>query len=220
MPQNNRIDAVILDVDGTLWNSTEIVAGAWTRAVHEGGFSDLEVTPDRLKHLFGKTMKRIADELMPQAEETARYAVLEKACVYEEEALEADPCRICYPGVPETIKALSRVLSVCIVSNCQAGYIELFLRKTGLGEYVKDVECYGNNGRSKAQNIRLVAERNEFQNPVYVGDTQGDLESSREAGIPFWWASYGFGKVKDCDRHISAFGEVLDGVTESFRTGS
>ena len=217
MPQNNRIDAVILDVDGTLWNSTEIVADAWTRAVHEGGFSDLTVTPDRLKHLFGKTMKRIADELMPQAEESLRYGVLDKACVYEDAALEADPCHICYPGVPETIQALSRVISVCIVSNCQSGYIELFLRKTGLGEYVKDFECFGNNGLSKAQNIRLVADRNGFQSPVYVGDTQGDRDSSREAGVPFWWASYGFGEVDSCEKHLSTFGEVLDGVLESQR---
>ena len=28
-----KTDGIILDVDGTLWDSTPIVAGAWTRAV-------------------------------------------------------------------------------------------------------------------------------------------------------------------------------------------
>ena len=34
-----QFDALILDVDGTLWNSTGIVAKAWTKAVREGGGS-------------------------------------------------------------------------------------------------------------------------------------------------------------------------------------
>lgn len=32
-----------------------------------------------------------------------------------------------------------------------------------------------------------------IESAVYVGDTQGDLDATREAGIDFIWASYGFG---------------------------
>ena len=32
-----------------------------------------------------------------------------------------------------------------------------------------------------------------IENCVYIGDTQGDYEATLEAGIPFIWASYGFG---------------------------
>ncbi len=32
-----RIDSLILDVDGTLWDSTGLVAKAWTQAVRQGG---------------------------------------------------------------------------------------------------------------------------------------------------------------------------------------
>ena len=28
---------------------------------------------------------------------------------------------------------------------------------------------------------------------AYIGDTQGDLEATIEAGVPFLWAAYGFG---------------------------
>ena len=36
-------------------------------------------------------------------------------------------------------------------------------------------------------------ERNRITSAAYVGDTQGDLEAARLAGIPFVWAAYGFG---------------------------
>ena len=53
-----KTDGIILDVDGTLWDSTPIVAGAWTRAVQEGGVPKRIVTADELKGLFGRTMDR------------------------------------------------------------------------------------------------------------------------------------------------------------------
>ena len=64
-----KIDSIILDVDGTLWDSTEIVAGAWTRAVRECGCRDVTVTADMLKGLFGLTMAAIAARLLPQLSE-------------------------------------------------------------------------------------------------------------------------------------------------------
>ena len=42
--------------------------------------------------------------------------------------------------------------------------------------------------------------RNHLQHPVYVGDTMGDANAAREAGIPFIWASYGFGDVPQARR--------------------
>ena len=211
-----QTDSIILDVDGTLWDSTAIVARAWTRAVREGGCTDRIVTADQLKQLFGRTMKVIADLLLPEVEEKKRYEIMDNCCEYEHQALEEDECRICYPGVIDTIKALSEKIPVCIVSNCQSGYIELFLKKTGLAPCVKDFECYGNTGRNKADNIRLLVERNQFGSPVYVGDTQGDLEASREAGVPFIFASYGFGQPTEYDGKISSFEELKE-LTEVHR---
>lgn len=204
-----QTDSIILDVDGTLWDSTSIVAKAWTKAVREGGCSEMTVTSDMLKQLFGRTMKVIADLLLPQVEEKKRYEIMDVCCVYEHQALEEDECRICYPGVQDTIQELSKKLPVCIVSNCQSGYIEMFLEKTGLAPYIRDFECYGNTGKNKADNIRLLVERNGFRRSVYVGDTQGDLESSREAGIPFLFASYGFGQPREYDGKLGSFDELL-----------
>ena len=45
-------DGIIFDVDGTLWDSTPIVAESWTQAVLECGIKDRIVTAGELKQLF------------------------------------------------------------------------------------------------------------------------------------------------------------------------
>lgn len=204
-----KIDGIILDVDGTLWDSTPLVAGAWTRAARECGLSECTVTADMLKGLFGRTMEVIAEKLFPEETPRRRREIMELCCRYEQEVLEKDECRICYPGVVETIRELSRKVPVFIVSNCQSGYIELFLEKTGLGPFVTDIECYGNNGKSKGENIRLLAGRNHLKCPVYVGDTQGDCDASGEAGVPFIYVEYGFGQTDHCEAAIREFADLL-----------
>lgn len=207
-------DGIIFDVDGTLWDSTPIVAEAWTQAVLECGIKDRTVTAEELKQLFGKTMSVIAESLFPEASKEVQEEILEKCCIYEEEALEKNQQDICYPGVEKVIKALSRTYDLYIVSNCQCGYIELFLRKTKLEAYIKDIECFGNTGRNKGENIRLLTERNHLKAPVYIGDTQGDCDASKEAGVPFIFAAYGFGNVSDCAAKIGKI-ENLPALLES-----
>ena len=204
-----KIDGIILDVDGTLWGSTPIVADAWTRAVKDGDGGDILVTADMLKKLFGRTMTVIADLLLPQLEPQKRYAIMDICCEYEHHALEEDPCNICYPNVKETIRELAKKVPVFIVSNCQSGYIELFLAKTGLGDVVRDIECFGNTGKCKGDNIRLLMERNNLTSPIYVGDTQGDCDASKEAGVPFIFAAYGFGTADQMEGQIQSFDELL-----------
>lgn len=210
----NKYDSLILDVDGTLWDSTGIVAEAWTEAIKEAGDIELLVTADRLKQLFGKTMTVIADLLLPNVEQTKRYEIMEVCCEREHQALREDACHICYPGVIDTVKEISKKMPVFIVSNCQSGYIELFLEKTKLGDYVKDIECFGNTGKTKGENIRLLMERNHLESSVYVGDTEGDFEAANQAEVPFIFAAYGFGQVKDANMTIEQFSDLRELLTE------
>ena len=99
---------------------------------------------------------------------------MDVCCVYEHEALEKDPCHICYPGVADTIKELSKRTKLMIVSNCQSGYIELFLRKTGLEPYITDTECYGDTGKNKDENIRLVASFDELLSSESISGQKGE----------------------------------------------
>lgn len=63
---------------------------------------------------------------------------------------------------------------------------------------------------SKGENIKLVIDRNNLLNPVYVGDTEGDLNAARYAEIPFIFAKYGFGQVSQYDNKIESLDELLN----------
>lgn len=205
---DKTFDSIILDVDGTLWNSTEVVASAWTRAVKEYDGTEMLITPEMLQKLFGRPMTEIAAKLFTAHRDEERNRIMHLCCQYEHKAVEENNRDICYPNVIDTIKIISKRIPVFIVSNCQSGYIELFLSKTGLGDYVTDIECFGNTGKLKGENILEVIKRNNLRNPVYVGDTQGDLDASRFAGIPFIYANYGFGTCDSCYLEISDFTEL------------
>lgn len=202
-------DGVIFDVDGTIWDSTPVVTEAWNRALADTGYPDVSVTPDRLKGLFGLPMLEIMRDVLPgvSEEEVRRF---DKVCIrYEQDAL-IETSGIPYINIEETIKKLSESCKVFIVSNCQAGYIELMMKHLGLEPYVTDKICHGDNGLSKAENIRLMNERYNLKNSVYVGDTIMDANACKEAGEFFIFASYGFGQVEEPDAVVEKPEELLE----------
>lgn len=110
-----RVDGIIFDVDGTLWDSTEIVAGAWNQAIIEEGITDVHLTGEILKGLFGKTMDVIAKNILPEATEEQRERILERCCRYEHEALAASEEDITYPQVIEVMQHWQRGI-LCLLS--------------------------------------------------------------------------------------------------------
>lgn len=202
------MDALIFDVDGTLWDSRAPVGESWNAVIERETGSRLDLSPSRLSTLFGKTMREITDALLPHLPPDRRDAVAADCYAYENEYLETHP-GVLYPGVADTLALLSRTWPLYIVSNCQSGYIEVFLRSAGLSPYIRGHLCHGDTGRSKGDTLRILMEREGLKAPVYVGDTQGDADACGQAGIPMIWASYGFGTVSAPWRTISSFDALL-----------
>jgi len=206
-----KIDAVIFDVDGTLWDTTDLVAIAWNKAVEEFGIKNAgPITGDILKREFGKPMNIIMDNLFPEEDEQTKADLLPLCCKHEHDILEDYSENILYPGVAEVFEKLSKKCKVGVVSNCQSGYIELFLKKNNLERFVVDTECYGDTLLSKGENIKLLMDRNNIQSALYVGDTVGDYNATVYAGIPFIFVKYGFGKVDTPYKAIDDIREVLE----------
>lgn len=202
-------DGIIFDVDGTLWDATEVIAGRWNQLfAGEPDIRGLHVTGDDLKKLFGKMLKEIGAILFHNCSPARQAELLEKCYAAEEEVL-----RLCppapYEGIEETVKTLSGKFPLFIVSNCQAGYIELFLESTKLQPFFSGHLCPGDTGLPKADNIRILSERFGLKHGIYVGDTALDASSAKQAGVPFVFASYGFGQAEHPDYTIRHPKELL-----------
>lgn len=202
------MEGIIFDVDGTLWDSTEQVAVAWNQAIRERSDLDRVLTGSELKKEFGKPMDQIMDDLFPELSRAEKDELAAYLYQYENEWIPGAPC-ILYDKMPETIRELSRRYRLFIVSNCQSGYIEAFLENTGLQDCITDFTCPGDTGKLKGDNIRIIMERNGIKEAVYVGDTQGDADACRQAGIPMIYAAYGFGTVEGDYAAIHSFEELL-----------
>lgn len=205
-----KTDGIILDIDGTLWNTTGVVAKAWNKAIADCGFDADQVNASGLQKEFGKPMNVIADDLWPALSQEQKDLLMKQCCVREQEALKENHEDISYPAVRDTIKALAQKFRLYIVSNCQSGYIELTMEKNKIADFISDHECYGDTGMGKADNLRLLVRRNGIKAPVYVGDTQGDADACREAGVKFVWAGYGFGSVQEFAAKVDRFDQLLD----------
>lgn len=194
------IDSIILDVDGTLWDSTEIVARAWNEVIAKHTSLTLTITADRLKSLFGRTLPDIAGIIFSEEGRARQLELIDMCCEHEHRLLRKFGAPI-YTGWKQVLETLSARYPLFIVSNCQAGYIETFLECSGFGIYIKDHLCPGDTGQAKAENISEIIRRHDLQSPIYVGDTAGDYQATKEAGsqIPFVFASYGFGQVEKPD---------------------
>ena len=204
-----NIDGVIFDVDGTIWDSTEVVQKAWNQALREEGLGSSHVTADDLRGLFGLPMKAIMERVLPNESEETQDRVAKRCFRYEHEFLAKEAGSV-YDGIEEMLRRLSARYPLYIVSNCQAGYIELMLDKTGFAPFFKGHLCPADTGLLKADNIRRIADENGLQNALYVGDTLWDESASREAGVVFAHAAYGFGTAKAPDLIIHKPMDLVD----------
>ncbi len=187
------IDSIIFDLDGTLWDSTGQVPAAWNQVLEGRSDVAFRASKRNLRQLFGLPLPVIASIIFPELPRKEQLALMDACCESEHQYLLRHPGTL-FPGVRETLPALAQRYPLYIVSNCEGGYIEVFLEATGLAPYFRGHLCPGDTGLYKAENLRRLAQEHQLSCPVYLGDTAGDEEACREACIPFLFASYGFGK--------------------------
>ena len=190
----NKFDSIIFDLDGTLWDSTNNVAIAWEKARQQVDYVPGPITQDKVRSITGMAYDVIFEVLFPELEAGKRDAFKALCATSEIETLNEIGGDM-YPGLEDTIKYLAGKYKLFIVSNCQNGYIETFFNHSTITSYISGYQCYGTKGQPKWQNITDIVNDHQLKAPVYIGDTMGDHDSAQKAGVPFVFASYGFGKV-------------------------
>ena len=201
------VKGIFFDLDGTLWDSSEQVVGAWNKCLEEKTDRPERITVADMRGFMGKTLDVIAAEMLPTASKEEQLRIIRMCFVYEDEFIKANR-PFFFEKEQEVLTELAKEYKLAVVSNCQVGYIELYMGHCGYPELFCDFESAGNTGLSKGENIRLVMKRQGVDECIYVGDTAGDEQAAREAGVHFIHAAYGFGKTEAPDLSINALTEL------------
>lgn len=204
-----KVESLIFDIDGTLWDSRALVAQGYNQQLIKEHREDLLITAETFRTLFGKVMTEIADIIFQSVPAPQRYALMQRCMDSGDVLLQEDPCQFGFPGVRETLEALAKNHRIFIVSNSQCGYPELCMQKLGIADCFRGHLCFGDTGTGKGQTIRTLMEKYAVSSCAYIGDTQGDLDATAEAGIPFIWAAYGFDTPARFDLRIDAPMDLL-----------
>jgi phosphoglycolate phosphatase len=204
----DQVDSIIFDMDGTLWDAVDTYVTCWNRSFSAMNL-DRQLRREDLEYMMGWEKAKILDRIMPGMDRELQEQVFAKVNTIREEILPELGGEL-YPGVREGIERLAARYPLFIVSNCPAGLIRLFMAWAGIEPFIKDEMAHGVNNKPKHHNIRLLIEKYQLQNAVYVGDTETDSRESRLAGVPFVFLEGGFGSTEDCDLRFQNFKELTD----------
>ena len=201
--------AIIFDVDGTLWDSTYRIAESYNETMKRLNLNCSEISREMICSFMGYLREEIADIVFPNYDLKERLAYIDICMEDECKYLKNHPGCL-YDDVEEVLNILSKRYDLYIISNCQDGYIETLFSNYHIQDFFKDYECSGRTGMKKGDNIKLIMERNNIENAVYIGDTAKDKQACEEADIPFIYASFGFGEIVNYEPKISKFKDLLN----------
>jgi phosphoglycolate phosphatase len=204
-----KIDSLIFDLDGTLWDTCIPVALAWNQVLSRNGINFREITPEDVRKVTGLSHEMCIRKVFEGLSEEMILKLIQ-GTEEEDKKVISDVGGTLYPDVKSGLARLSESYPLFIVSNCQSGYIETFLLRMGCRSYFKDFECWGNTKKSKSENLRDLIHRQGLKNPVFIGDTEGDEKAALDNQIPFWFVSYGFGHSTRYQKKLDSFNELVE----------
>lgn len=201
--------AILFDLDGTLWHTSDIILPLWNNVLKTHPETNKQITLEEMNSYMGKTIEQIASIMLPELSSKNGIDIIKECCAFEVPYLEKSGGHL-YEKLEDVLCELSKKYFLGIISNCQCGYIESFLKAHKLDKYFDDFEMSGRTQLTKGENIKLVIERNSIDFAFYVGDTIGDQIAAKDAKIPFVFAEYGFGNTESPEYTIHSFVELLN----------
>ncbi|MFH1564345.1 MAG: HAD family hydrolase [bacterium] len=199
-------DAIIFDLDGTLWNASASTTKGWNKGLEELGISK-KITVKEIEKVTGKPHKECVEILFPNFKKYPTF--FETLDSNEKKIIESEGGILYDDEVADGIKKLSKKFPLFIVSNCLTWYLKAFLKSSGLEKYIKDFDCCEMSGAPKNEMIANLKNKYFLKNPIYIGDTVGDQEAAKLAQVEFAYVSYGFGETKKKCLTFSSFPELV-----------
>lgn len=188
-----KITTVVFDLDGTLLNTLEDLADSTNYALAQYGFP--QRTLEEVRRFVGNGVRKLIERAIPGGTSNERFEEV-FACF---KAYYVDHCMIktgLYPGIPEMLQVLKQKgFRLAIVSNkLQSGVDELYRHyfsdtvQVAVGERpgvmrkpAPDMVCIA------LQELGVAPEE-----AVYVGDSDVDVATAANSGLPCISVLWGF----------------------------
>lgn len=190
-----RYDAVVFDLDGTLLDTLDDLKNAVNYALGEMGFP--QRSREEVKAFVGNGVARLMERSVPAGtspQDTATALTVFKSYYGPHSKDNTAP----YPGIPEALKALREAgCKLAVVSNKFDAAVKDLARDYFPG--LMDLAAGENeaNGVPKKPDPTMVLQTLKAlgvspERAVYVGDSDVDLQTAKNAGLPCISVTWGF----------------------------
>lgn len=186
-------ETYIFDLDGTLLYTLEDLTNSTNHAMRKFGFP--EHTKEDVRLMVGNGIRKLIERAIPEGLNNTKYedVYLEFVSYYLEHAI--DTTRP-YPGIIEMLKKLKeRGKHLAVVSNKYCKATENLCRSF-FADYISVAIGENSNIRKKPAPDTVLEAMNRLgadkATTVYVGDSEVDIETARNCGIPCISVLWGF----------------------------
>jgi len=193
-------DALIFDMDGTLWDAVETYTLAWNEYFKRHRLTTFLTKAD-LDILMGLEEEKFLEIVLPDFTFVDRKSCYKEVIQLQYDLIDEIGGNI-YGGVQKYLPLLHKKYQLFIVSNCPKNTIHHFMKFAGIEHLITSSLSHGQNYKPKHENISSLVTNYNLKKPLYIGDTQGDMIQSEKAEVPFVFMTYGFGT---CDTFEKSF---------------
>ncbi len=201
-------DALIFDMDGTLWDAVSTYTKSWNDYFLANNIDKI-FTNENLMQYMGWEQDPYLEAVLPDFSKEKRNSIYNEVITLQYSNIQTSGGKL-YEGVVKGLASLSKKYQLFIVSNCAEYAITHFMKWAKIETYITDSVAFGENYKSKNQNIKYLIDKYQLRKPVYIGDTQADFEQSNLVPLPFVFVSYGFGEAKEYHEKFDSFAELTD----------
>ncbi len=211
-----RIKAVILDFDGTMGDTQDLIVRTMQQTIHQLGLP--QRTDEQCAAMIGLPLKHTFTTLIEMSEEMGeRCAELYRRLFNENNVPGAVPV---FPNVLDTVRTLhERGLILTIASARRRDTLVEFLESMNLMQYIPYVISASDIENAKPAPDMVLKTLEDYHlsadEAIVVGDTKYDIEMAHRAGVKAVGVTYGNGTVEELRAYgaeyiIDDFAQLLD----------
>ncbi len=206
------IKAVIFDLDGTLLYTLENLTESTNYALSYFGYKQYDIND--IRNFVGDGVRKLIERTIPEGEANANFEACLKIFKEHYSKTMYEKTRP-YDGIVEMLKTLNQNGITCaVVSNkFDSAVKELCIRYFGDLIKIANGECTGIRKKPCPDGVLNIVQKLDCTNScLYVGDSEVDVQTAKNAGIPCISVSWGYKDKNFLKEHDAKI--IVDSIDE------